>query len=63
MFDNLINNLLETYQARVPLTQGPNINFRGPTPAGFLGGGLPGVNPSNSVPVRIKKRKIKKKRV
>lgn len=63
MFNTVINELLETYQARVPLSQGPNINFKGPAPAGFLGGGLPGINPSSSVPVKVKKKKIKKKKV
>jgi hypothetical protein len=62
MFNLKVLELLETYQSRVPLTQGPNINFKGPTPAGFLGGGLPGINPSKSIPIRLKKKKIKKKK-
>lgn len=62
MFNNEVNKLLETYQARIPLSQGPNINFKGPVPAGFLGGGLPGVNPSRSIPLKIKRKKLKKKK-
>jgi hypothetical protein len=62
MFNLKVLELLETYQYRVPLTQGPNINFKGPVPAGFLGGGLPGINPSKSIPIRLKKKKLKKKK-
>lgn len=63
MFDNTINKLLNEYlMTKTPLTQGPNIDFRGPTPAGFLGGGLPGINPSGSVAVKLKKKKKKLKK-
>lgn len=64
MFNKKIKELLETYlRTDNPITQGPNIDFRGPQPAGFLGGGLPGINPSASLKIiKAKKRKkIKKK--
>lgn len=64
MFENLYTKLLEVYlKTDQPLTRGPDIDFRGPTPVGFLGGGLPGINPSGSIPLKIKKKKkkIKKK--
>jgi hypothetical protein len=64
MFDKIVNKILEGYlPTKVPITQGPNIDFTGSTPAGFLGGGLPGINPSASIPLKIKKKKkrLKKK--
>jgi hypothetical protein len=64
MFNKTIEKLLSEYNisqplGKVALTQGPNIDFRGPQVAGFLGGGLPGINPSNSVKVKLKKGKKK----
>ena len=70
MFDNLVQKILEGYnvfpRAKPPLTPGPNVNSTGPLPAGFLGGGLPGVNPSSSLVflrgAKKKKKKITKKK-
>ena len=64
MFNKTVSLLLREYNVSlplgsVPLTQGPNIDFRGPQAAGFLGGGLPGINPSSSVNVKLKKKKKK----
>lgn len=66
MFNVLVNKLLNEYNVSMPLgkvalTQGPNVDFRGPSPAGFLGGGLPGINPSGSLKFKILKGKKKKK--
>lgn len=64
MFDKLYKQLLEVYiKTNQPLTRGPDIDFKGPIPGGFLGGGLPGINPSAQLPIKIKKKKkkIKKK--
>ena len=67
MFDELIKKLLEGFnvypRSHYPLTPGPSINSTGVTPSGFLGGGLPGVNPPSSAIVlkpKIKKKKINK---
>lgn len=63
MFNQKIKELLETYlRTDNPITQGPNIDFRGPQPAGFLGGGLPGINPSASLSLKVKKKKKTKKK-
>lgn len=66
MFNNAVKRLLKEYNVTMPLgkvalTQGPNIDFRGPSPAGFLGGGLPGINPSSNLKFKIKNKKKKKK--
>lgn len=65
MYNDVINRILKEYNVtmplgKVPLTQGPNIDFRGPQAAGFLGGGLPAINPSASVKVKLKNKKSKK---
>ena len=67
MFNKTIEKLLSEYNisqplGKVALTQGPNIDFRGPQVTGFLGGGLPGINPSNGVKVKLKKGKRKPSR-
>lgn len=69
MYDKIVKQLLEDFnvypRAKAPMSQGPNINFTGPNPSGFLGGGLPGINPSANQLVlkpKLKKKKIKKKR-
>ena len=64
MFNNLIKKLLEDFniypRSSANISQGPNIDFKGVTPAGFLGGGLPGINPSsNALVVKPKTKKIK----
>jgi len=63
MYDYIVNKILEDFnvfpRSGPPLGQGPNIDFRGATPSGFLGGGLPGINPSASVPIKVRKRKKK----
>jgi len=67
MFNKIVKKLLEDFnvypRSGPPLGQGPNIDFKGPTPAGFLGGGLPGINPSASIPLKIKKKKKLNKKV
>jgi hypothetical protein len=65
MYNDVVNKILKEYNVtmplgKVPLTQGPNIDFRGPQAAGFLGGGLPAINPSTSVKVKLKNKKSKK---
>lgn len=64
MFDELITKLLEGYnvypQAKAPMQSGPNAISPGPLPAGFLGGGLPGINPSAQTLLMVKKKKKKK---
>lgn len=67
MFNEIVKKILEGYnvypRARAPLTPGPNVNSPGPLPAGFLGGGLPGINPSSSlIFLKGKKKKKKKKK-
>lgn len=66
MFERTIKKILEDFnifpRSGPPLGQGPNIDFTGAQPAGFLGGGLPGINPGKSMPVRIKKKKKVKKK-
>ena len=61
MFEATVNKILEDFnvypRAQAPVINGPNIDFRGSTPAGFLGGGLPGINPSASKLYKIKKKK------
>jgi len=67
MFDDLVNKILEGYnvypQAKPPMHSGPNAISPGPLPAGFLGGGLPGINPSAQSLLLVKKNKKKKKRL
>jgi hypothetical protein len=68
MFTNLVNKILKEYNVSLPLgkvalTQGPNIDFRGPSPSGFLGGGLPGINPSHELKYKILKNKKKKRKL
>lgn len=64
MFDNLVKKILEGFnvypRASYPTTPGPNVNSTGVTPSGFLGGGLPGINPS-SKPIILKPKKKSKK--
>lgn len=62
LYDNIVLKLLEDFnifpRAKPHLGQGPNVDFRGPVPSGFLGGGLPGINATGSmVPVKLKKKK------
>lgn len=68
MFDNLVKQLLEGFnvfpRAKAPMSSGPNAIGPGPLPAGFLGGGLPGINPGQSAQLIIKTpKKNKKKKV
>jgi len=64
MFNSLFKKILEDFniypRARAAMVSGPNVNSTGPTPSGFLGGGLPGINPASSALVvkpRLKKKK------
>ena len=64
MFNKLVNKLIKEYNVtlplgKVPLTQGTNIDFRGPQVAGFLGGGLPAINPSAQIKAKLKTKKRK----
>jgi len=64
MFSDTVKKILEGFnvypRAKAPMSSGPNVNSTGPLPAGFLGGGLPGINPSSSL-VLLKGKKKKKK--
>lgn len=65
-FNKTVKKILEDFniypRAQAPIANGPNIDFTGPAPTGFLGGGLPGINPGRNKIVKVKKRKkIKKK--
>jgi hypothetical protein len=71
MFDELVQKILEGFnvlpRARAAMKSGPNVVGPGPVPAGFLGGGLPQINPSASPVILVaqkpkKKKKITKKR-
>jgi hypothetical protein len=66
LYNNTVLRILEDFnifpRAKPHLGQGPNIDFRGATPSGFLGGGLPGINATGSmVPMQLPKKKKKKK--
>lgn len=64
MFNSIFKKLIEGYnvfpRASSPMTPGPNVNSTGVTPSGFLGGGLPGINPT-SKQIVLKPKKKKKK--
>lgn len=64
MFNKVFKKIIEGYnvypRASSPITPGPNVNSTGVTPSGFLGGGLPGINPA-SKPLILKPKKKKKK--
>ena len=64
MFDKLVKKILEGYnvfpKAKPLMHSGPNAISPGPLPAGFLGGGLPGINPSAQTLVLAKKKKKKR---
>ena len=71
MFDELVTKILEGFnvfpRSKPAMKSGPNAVGPGPLPAGFLGGGLPQINPSASPVVLVtpkpkKKKKILKKR-
>lgn len=65
MFDKLVNKLLEGFnvypRSKPPMHTGPNAVGPGPLPSGFLGGGLPGINPSQSDQIIVLPKKKKKK--
>lgn len=60
-FDLLVQKLLEGHnvfpRAKAPMASGPNVIGPGPLPSGFLGGGLPGINPSPGQVLLVKKKK------
>lgn len=64
-FDQLIEKLLVEFnvapRSKPPMKSGPNAVGPGPLPSGFLGGGLPGINPNPGSVVLFKKGKKKKK--
>jgi hypothetical protein len=66
MYNTMVQKLLEDFniypRASANVVNGPNIDFRGPTPAGFLGGGLPGINPASTSFVAKRKKKLRRKR-
>lgn len=67
MFDKLVFKLLEGFniypRSKPFMKTGPNAIGPGPLPQGFLGGGLPGINPGQQQQVLIKSnKKIKRKK-
>lgn len=62
-FENLVNKILEGFnvfpRAKPPMSSGPNAIGPGPLPAGFLGGGLPGINPTQGGTILLKKKRKK----
>lgn len=69
-FDAKISKLLEDFNvyprarkidSRPAPAVGKNVNFTGPTPAGFKGAGIPGIAPGQENTVIVKLPKKKKK--
>jgi hypothetical protein len=67
MFNDLVKRILEGYnvypRSKPPMKSGPNAISPGPVPTGFLGGGLPGINPGGAIEMLIKVPKKKKKKI
>jgi hypothetical protein len=67
MFDEFVNKLLEGYnvlpRSKPAMKSGPNAVGPGPVPAGFLGGGLPQINPSASPVILVSQKPKKKKKI
>ncbi len=67
MFNDLVKKILEGYnvypRSKPPMKSGPNAISPGPVPTGFLGGGLPGINPGGAIEMLIKVPKKKKKKI
>lgn len=67
MFDSLVSKILEGYnvfpRSKPPMKSGPNAISPGPLPTGFLGGGLPGINPGGAIEMVLKVPKKKKKKI
>jgi len=65
MFNKIANKLLSEYSGSVegltPAVRGPSTIMSGPLPAGFKGSGAAGIAPGQQIPIKIKKKKIKKK--
>ena len=72
-FNQRVNQLLEDFNiypqarhiyGRPGPSPGPNINFSGPLPVGFKGGGIPGISggAESTVIVKLPKKKKKNKR-
>ena len=63
-FNKLVQKLLEGFnvfpRAKPAMQSGPNAVGPGPLPVGFLGGGLPGIDPSSGPVVLVKPKKKKK---
>jgi len=63
-FDTIVKRIIEGFnvfpRSKPPMSSGPNAIGPGPLPAGFLGGGLPGINPTQGNVVLLKKKKKKK---
>ena len=66
MFNELVFKLLEGFnvypRSKPFLKTGPNAIGPGPLPQGFLGGGLPGINPGQQQQVIIKTNNKTKRR-
>ena len=66
MFDQIVSKILEGFnvypRSKPFIKTGPNAIGPGPLPQGFLGGGLPGINPGNQQQLVIKLRKKPKKK-
>ena len=65
MFNKIANKLLSEYNNSMvnptPAVRGPSAIISGTLPAGFKGSGAAGIAPGQQIPVKIKKKKIKKK--
>ena len=63
-FDALVERILEGHnvfpRSKPSMKSGPNAVGPGPLPSGFLGGGLPGINPSAGSVIVLNKKKRKK---
>jgi hypothetical protein len=57
----ILENIYTSPSTKVPMQQGKDVNFTGPMPSGFLGGGVGGIGAGKTMPIKIKKRKLKKK--
>jgi hypothetical protein len=66
MFDSIVAKILEGFnvypRSKPFLKTGPNVIGPGPLPQGFLGGGLPGINPGQQQQILVKTKKNKPKR-
>jgi len=66
MFTKITNILLREYQSHIahltPAIRGPSAIMNGSLPSGFKGSVIAGIAPGREIPLKIKKKKIKKKK-